>query len=202
MANTPQTNSNDLGAEEDTDQYLTFIMSTEEYGVDILCVQEIRGWDSATPLPNTPPHIKGVINLRGTIVPIIDLRRCFGMESIQYTSETVVIVLMVNVEGKDRVMGIVVDAVSDVYSINEKSMKDAPDLGESVNTSFVKGLVSVNEKMVILLNIDELLGMEDLPDLSDVNPEQLTSLAKLAEEKVDPVVAAGAQDDGNSEARA
>ncbi len=145
------------GMLSDSDQYLTFIMNGEEYGVDILCVQEIRGWDNATPLPNAPAHIKGVINLRGTIVPIIDLRQCFGMGGIDYTSITVVIVLKFNTDKGSRTVGIVVDAVSDVYSLSESEMKMPPDLGESIDVSYIKGLVTVNGKMVILLRLDKLL---------------------------------------------
>ena len=155
------------------DQYLTFIMAGEEYGVDILCVQEIRGWESATPLPNAPSHIKGVINLRGTIVPIVDLRQCFRLEAIEYSSVTVVIVLKVNTEEGDRIMGIVVDAVSDVYSLAEQDMRAAPDLGNSINTEFIRGLVNVHEKMVILLDIDKLLTLDDVPNLSNL-AEQLS----------------------------
>ena len=151
-----------------TDQYLTFIMAEEEYGVDILCVQEIRGWESATPIPNAPPHVRGVINLRGTIVPIIDLRICFGMEHVEYNAITVVIVLKVQTENGDKIMGVVVDAVSDVYSITEKEMRPAPDLGSTIDTEFIKGLVNVNDKMVILLNIDKLLTSEDLSTISDI----------------------------------
>jgi purine-binding chemotaxis protein CheW len=151
-----------------TDQYLTFIMAGEEYGVDILAVQEIRGWESATPLPNSPPHIKGVINLRGTIVPIVDLRQCFGMDAIEYTGITVVIVLKIATENTHRVMGIVVDAVSDVYSLSDDQMRPAPDLGNSINTDVLRGLVNVDEKMVILLDIDKLLTLDDLPNLSEL----------------------------------
>ena len=172
MQNAPATttamqNINTLDDHDDhTDQFLTFIMADEEYGVDILCVQEIRGWENATPLPNSPPHIKGVINLRGTIVPIVDLRQCFGMESIEYTAITVVIVLKVQAEKGDKVMGIVVDAVSDVYTLSEQDMRPAPDLGNLIETDFIRGLVNVNGKMVILLNIDKLLTIDDLPNLS------------------------------------
>jgi len=158
---------------DDSDQYLTFIMAEEEYGVDILCVQEIRGWESATPLPNAPPHIKGVINLRGTIVPIIDLRQCFGMEAIEYTNVTVVIVLKVELEKGSRIMGIVVDAVSDVYTLAESEMKNAPDLGDAISTDYIRGLVSIDEKMVILLEIDRLLTMDDLPNLEEVSKKIL-----------------------------
>lgn len=153
---------------EDNDQYLTFFMNGEEYGVDILCVQEIRGWEDSTPLPNAPPHIKGVINLRGTIVPIVDLRQCFGLNGIEYTAITVVIVLKVESVDGERVMGIVVDAVSDVYSIPNEDMKPAPDLGDSVDTEFIKGLVTVNEVMVILLNINKLLSLDDMSSIKNI----------------------------------
>lgn len=157
----------DLDA-DNGDQYLTFIMAGEEYGVDILCVQEIRGWETATPLPNAPAHIKGVINLRGTIVPIVDLRQCFGMPSIDYTALTVVIVLKVNTEEGSRIVGIVVDAVSDVYGLADSDMRTAPDLGNSVDTDFIKGLVNVDNKMIILLDIDKLLTLEEVSDLRNL----------------------------------
>lgn len=139
------------------DQYLTFILNNEEYGVDILRVQEIRGWDNATPIPNTPEYIKGVMNLRGTIVPIIDLRQRFNMETLEYGPTTVVIVLKVYSEERERVMGIVVDAVSEVYNIGSDDLQPAPDFGDVVSLEFVQGLATVEEKMVIVLDIDNLL---------------------------------------------
>lgn len=148
------------------DQFLTFIMADEEYGVDILSVQEIRGWESVTPIPKAPPHVKGVINLRGTIVPIVDLRQRFGLRNIDYGPLTVVIVLKVEVEAGSRIMGIVVDAVSDVYSLSASEMKAAPDLGDQVNTSYIRGLCNVNSKMVIILDINQLLGRDAIDHLS------------------------------------
>lgn len=148
-----------------SDQFLTFIMAGEEYGVDILTVQEIRGWESVTPIPNAPPHVKGVINLRGTIVPIIDLRLRFGLEDVSYGPMTVVIVMKVESARGKRIMGIVVDAVSDVYSLSMQEVRAAPDLGDHVNTSYIKGLVNVDSKMVILLDINELLGNDNIEDL-------------------------------------
>lgn len=139
------------------DQYLTFILNDEEYGVDILRVQEIRGWDNATPIPNTPRYIRGVMNLRGTIVPIIDLRERFGMDTLAYGPTTVVIVLKVYAEERERVMGIVVDAVSEVYNIGGDDLQAAPDFGAAVSLEFVQGLATVEEKMVIVLDIDHLL---------------------------------------------
>lgn len=144
----------------DTEQYLTFIMAEEEYGVDILAVQEIRGWESATPVPNSPEHIKGVINLRGTIVPIMDLRQRFSLQAIDYGEETVVVVLKIQTSRGDRVMGIIVDAISDVYDVPTEDVKST-GLGENVNARFIRGLVSVNKGMVILLELEKLLTIED-----------------------------------------
>lgn len=144
------------------DQYLTFILNDEEYGVDILRVQEIRGWDNATPIPNTPDYIKGVMNLRGTIVPIIDLRERFHMEPLPYGPTTVVIVLKVYADDRERVMGIVVDAVSEVYNISNEELQPAPDFGDTVSLAFVQGLATIEEKMVIVLDIDGLLTSGEL----------------------------------------
>lgn len=150
------------------EQFLTFIMADEEYGVDILAVKEIRNWDSATPIPKAPDHVRGVINLRGTIIPIIDLRQCFGMKAIEYGPLTVVLVLQVETERGHRELGIVVDAVSDVYSLDQNQIKPAPDMGDKLNTNYIKGLASIEEKMVILLNIDRLLTQDDLSEIAEV----------------------------------
>jgi len=153
------------------EQYLTFIMANEEYGVDILSVQEIRGWEKATPIPNAPSYVKGVINLRGNIVPIIDLRQRFGMNQVEFSPVTVVIVLKVETKQGAKVMGIVVDAVSDVYYVSTQDLRSAPDLGDSVNTSYIKGLVNVQGKMVILLDINTLLGSDDFPDVAEMRKQ-------------------------------
>ncbi|MGH8534064.1 MAG: chemotaxis protein CheW [Gammaproteobacteria bacterium] len=138
-------------------QYLTFILAGTEYGVDILRVQEIKGWDTATEIPNTPEYIRGIINLRGTIVPIVDLRKRLHMEAVAYGNTTVVVVLKVKGAGGERTMGFVVDAVSDVYQVTVDQIKAAPDFGTSVSTEFVKGLAAVGDKIVILLEIDQLV---------------------------------------------
>lgn len=147
-----------VGAAGDQAQYLTFVLAGEEYGVDILRVQEIKGWDSATPIPNTPDYIRGVINLRGTIVPIVDLRRRFALPAIEYGPTTVVIVLKVQGADRMRIIGIVVDAVSDVCSVAETELRPPPDFGGAVSVDFVRGLATVEEKMIILLDIDQLLN--------------------------------------------
>lgn len=158
--NTPQAlelEDGAIGITADEDQHLTFILNGEEYGVDILRVQEIKGWDRVTPIPNMPPYIKGVINLRGTIVPIIDLRARFSMPEVEYGPMTVVIVLKVITDDRERIMGIVVDAVSEVYNIDAEVLRPAPDFGGALGVEFVKGLATIDEKMVIVLDIDNLL---------------------------------------------
>lgn len=140
------------------EQFLTFYLAGEEYGVDILRVQEIKGWDMATEIPNTPDYIQGVINLRGTIVPIVDLRTRFDLEKVEYGKTTVVIVLKVKrTNENEQTMGFVVDAVSDVYNITQDQLRPAPDFGGSVRTEFVKALATIDEKMLILLDIDHLV---------------------------------------------
>jgi purine-binding chemotaxis protein CheW len=144
-------------------KYLTFVLATEEYAVDILRVQEIKGWNKVTKIPNTPDYICGVINLRGTIVPIIDLRLRFSLEEQTYGAMTVVVVVKVlSDNNKERIMGIVVDAVSDVYDVPENQIKPPPDFGSVISTEFVKGLATVDEKMVIILDIDRLLNSKEL----------------------------------------
>jgi purine-binding chemotaxis protein CheW len=157
-------NTNDmLAVGNGSQQYLTFMLAGEEYGVDILRVQEIKGWDSVTPIPNTPSYILGVINLRGTIVPIIDLRLKFGLEKLPYGPTTVVIVVKVhNGTNRSRIMGVVVDGVSDVYSMPDGDIKASPDFGVAVDTGFVRGLATVNNKMVIVLEIDNMLNSREL----------------------------------------
>ncbi|MEE9493873.1 MAG: chemotaxis protein CheW [Gammaproteobacteria bacterium] len=152
-------------------QYLTFLLADEEYGVDILRVVEIKGWQEATHIPNTPDYIKGVINIRGSIVPIIDLRKRFGMPEIEYSQTTVVIVLYVESKNKTRTVGIVVDGVSDVCNVSEGDLKAAPEFGSAVSVDYVKGLSTVNDEMVILLDIDHLLNSKELADLPESEEE-------------------------------
>ena len=163
MTNAAQQKINDAvsGANSDDEQqYLTFIMAGEEYGVDILAVQEIRGWEPTTVVPNAPDYIKGVINLRGTIVPIMDLRSRFNLEKVEYSPVTVVIILKVETERGERVMGIVVDAVSDVHSISDSDTRNSPELIEDLNTEFIRSLVSVDDTMIILLDVQRLLTID------------------------------------------
>jgi len=150
-------------ANKEFKELLTFFLAGEEYGVDILRVQEIKGWDSVTNIPNTPEYIRGVINIRGSIVPIIDMRLRFNLEKREYDATTVVIVLNVKTNGHDnRTMGVVVDAVSDVYNIPINDVKPSPDFGTAVDTEFVTGLATIDEKMIIVLDIDYMLNAAEL----------------------------------------
>lgn len=145
-----------------TNKYLTFVLATEEYAVDILRVQEIRSWTKVTQIPNTPDYICGVVNLRGTIVPIIDLRLRFDLTQMEYGTTTVIVVVKVLSGNQERIMGVVVDAVSDVYDIEEDAIKPAPEFGSVISTEFIRGLITVDEKMVIVLDIDGLLNSAEL----------------------------------------
>ncbi len=145
-------------------QYLSFTLDNEEYGVDILRVQEIRSWEPVSRIPNVPNYEKGVVNLRGSIVPIIDLREKLGIKFTDYTPLTVVVVLQTNDNNKTRTMGVVVDSVSDVINLDKTKIQDAPDFGAKVSNEFINGLVSVNDRMVILLDVDKLLKLEELEE--------------------------------------
>jgi purine-binding chemotaxis protein CheW len=148
-----------IGRTTDDNQFLTFNLGDELYGVDILRVQEIKGYTAVTKIPNTPPHIKGVLNLRGTIVPIVELRTKFGMPTIDYTAFTVIIVVVV----RDKVMGLVVDAVSDVLNIDKRDIQVPPQFGVKVDVSFLNGIGKSGDKLVALLDIDRMLPEGEAP---------------------------------------
>ena len=160
--------SNEIAVHGNTDQFLTFILAGEEYGVDILRVQEIKGWDDVTPIPNTPDYVKGVINLRGAIIPIVDLRQRFGLDELEYGPTTVMIILKVHSAERERIMGVVVDAVSEVYNIDGGELQPPPEFGGVIKTEFLRGLASVEEKMIIVLDIDHLLNASEMQQLSAV----------------------------------
>jgi purine-binding chemotaxis protein CheW len=141
-------------------QVLTFVLGNETYGVDILRVQEIRGWSPVTKIPHAPAHVLGVLNLRGSIVPIVDLRMRFALERAEYTSVTVIIVLSVQSSTGRRDFGAVVDGVSDVVDVDSATVKPTPDLGSRTATEHIRGLVPVSGRMVMLLDIDRLIGSD------------------------------------------
>lgn len=139
-------------------QVLTFTLGEETYGVDILRVQEIRGYSTVTRIPQAPAHVLGVLNLRGSIVPIVDMRMRFSLERAEYTPLTVIIVLSVESAVGRRDFGVVVDGVSDVIDVAVGDIKPAPELGAHVSTEFIAGLAAVSGRMVMLLDIDQLIG--------------------------------------------
>lgn len=139
-------------------EILVFTLGREEYGIDILKVQEIRGYDAVTTLANMPAFIKGVINLRGAIVPIIDMRLKFKLGQAEYNQFTVVIILNI---GK-RVVGMVVDGVSDVLTLNPEQIRPAPEFGNTLNTEYLSGLGAIDERMIILMDIEKLMTSPEL----------------------------------------
>jgi purine-binding chemotaxis protein CheW len=145
-------------AREATREVLVFVLGAEEYGVDILKVQEIRGYDKVTPIPSAPDYLKGVMNLRGTIVPVVDLRVKFRLAEVRYDPFTVVVILRI----ASRVIGLVVDGVSDVIALTANEVKTAPSLGSIVDSSFIAGLATQDDRMVLLLDIEKLLSTGEL----------------------------------------
>jgi len=145
-------------------EYLTFTLGKEEYGIDILKVQEIRGYDAVTHIANAPEFIKGVVNLRGVIVPIVDMRIKFKLPEPIYNEFTVVIIM--NVLG--RVIGMVVDGVSDVVALGPEQIKTAPEMGSTVDTDYITGLGSLNDQMLILVDIEKLMGSDEMQVMEQV----------------------------------
>ena len=150
--------SNPSNASTSTNEFLTFILGKEEYGLPILNVQEIRGYDAVTKIANTPNFIKGVVNLRGIIVPIVDMRLKFSLGEAEYNELTVVIILNV----AHRVIGMVVDGVSDVIDLAPDQIKPAPEFGSTIDTKYVMGLGTVDERILILVDIEKLMTSSDM----------------------------------------
>jgi purine-binding chemotaxis protein CheW len=137
-------------------QFLTFTLGKEEFGFDLLKVQEIRGYTAVTPIPNSPPHVRGVMNLRGAVVPVVSLREKFGMVPVEPDKFTVIVLVSVG----SKVIGLVVDAVSDVLSVQADAIAPPPDLGAQLDTSYMTGLAKAAERLLILVDIDQMLGAE------------------------------------------
>jgi len=158
----PQSAGPALGAISDRDaggrEFLAFTLGREEYGIDILKVQEIRGYEAVTRIANAPEFVKGVVNLRGIIVPIVDMRIKFQLGEPTYDQFTVVIIL--NIAG--RVMGMVVDSVSDVITLSPDQVKPAPEIGTALNTDYLIGLGTLDERMLILVDIDKLMSSAEM----------------------------------------
>lgn len=161
-------NSGDMNQ---TDKYLTFILADEEYGLEILKVREIIGILKITSVPKIPDYVKGVINLRGVIIPVIDLRLKFGIAEAEYTQETCIIVVNVEIKKKEVLMGIIVDTVNEVLDISADNVEEAPSFGGSVETEYILGMGKVKNSVKILLDIDKVLSSKELLAISKLQQE-------------------------------
>ena len=148
-------------------KYLTFSLAGEEYGIGILKVKEIIGLMTITPVPQTPQHIKGVINLRGKVIPVVDLRLKFGIEAMAYNERTCIIVTEIAVGNKKIAMGIVVDSVSEVLNIKSGEIEDTPNFGSRLDTAYILGMAKIGQSVKILLDIDKVMGSKEM-DLLNV----------------------------------
>jgi len=137
----------------DSQQFLTFLLDDQEYGLEIFKIREIRGYAPITPIPNVPPHVRGVMNLRGTVLPVIDLRMKFHLPAVEYNKFTVIVIATV----ADKTVGLLVDAVSDVLMVAHDSIREAPDFGSGVDTRFINGVFQSRERLTVALNLEELL---------------------------------------------
>jgi len=145
-------------------QYLSFVLDDEEYGVNILLVQEIRGWESVKPIPNAPKFIAGVINLRGHVIPIVDMRKRFGLPDKPYTKTTVVIyVTVTNTEGQ-QVLGMIVDSVADVYDISDHDRRPCPDIVGAVDKQFLESMAIKGEKVIAIIDVNHMFEQQVLSD--------------------------------------
>jgi len=166
MSLTMTMTANDTGsADARAGKYLTFQLATEEFGIRVLKVREIMGIQEITAVPQTPAHIKGVINLRGKVVPVVDLRLKFGVAAADYTQRTCIIVTQVQGESGPVMMGIVVDGVSEVLNLTGAEIEDTPDFGEEISGSYLLGMAKVKGKVKILLDIDRVLSTQDMHNL-------------------------------------
>ena len=157
-ATTQQKNTENHLNNEAHHEFLTFVLGSENYALDIMTVKEIRGYEEVTKIANAPDYIKGVLNLRGDIVPIVDLRLKFNVGKATYDEFTIVIMLMVG----ERIVGIVVDEVSDVIKVSESEVKSPPEFGVAFDSAYLHGLTSINEQMIILVNIQKLISSDEL----------------------------------------
>jgi purine-binding chemotaxis protein CheW len=139
---------------QESKQFLTFLLEDQEYGLEIYKIREIRGYSPITPIPNVPAHVRGVMNLRGAVLPVIDLRMKFSLPVVEYTRFTVIVIATVG----DKAVGLLVDAVSDVLIVANDAMREAPDFGSAVDTRFINGVFESREHLAVALNLEELLS--------------------------------------------
>jgi purine-binding chemotaxis protein CheW len=151
-------------------KYLTFALGNEEFGIQVLHVKEIMGIQDITAVPGTPPHLKGVINLRGKIIPVVDLRLKFSFPDIPFTQTTCIVVVQVAQDGESALIGLIVDGVSEVLNLSGADIEDAPDFGEGVDTPFVLGIAKFKGSVKILLKIEDVLTLQELRGLAELVP--------------------------------
>lgn len=153
-----------------TYHFLTFLLDEREYALELARIQEICGYAPITPIPNVPPHVRGVMNLRGTVLPVVDLRMKFHAPAVEYTKFTVIVIAMVG----EKKVGLLVDAVSDVLQVSQDAMRPPPDFGSTVDTEFIMGVFETRERLAVALDLDKLLSERELaPANSDTASLQL-----------------------------
>lgn len=150
-------------------KYLSFSLAEEEYGIGILEIKEIIGMMNITVIPKTPEYVKGVINLRGKVIPVIDLRLKFGMESIEYADRTCIIVVEIDGQTGTMLIGIVVDSVSEVLNVRAENIEPPPSFGASLDTNYILGMAKMDSGVKILLNINKVLGADEIAGLEKVS---------------------------------
>lgn len=143
---------------QEAQQFLTFLLEDQEYGLEIFKIREIRGYSPITPIPNVPPHVRGVMNLRGAVLPVVDLRMKFRLPAVEYNKFTVIVIATV----AEKTVGLLVDAVSDVLMVSDDAMREAPDFGAAVDTRFINGVFQSKEHLAVALNLEELLTESEL----------------------------------------
>ncbi len=154
------------------DQYLSFLLGGEEYGVAILSVQEIKTGETVTAIPKTPDYIQGVMNLRGTIVPIVDLRARFNITAQRPHPIDVVVLLNIRGPDRERTIGAIVDDVLDVYSVLPEDIKPAPDFGSAISTRFLRGIATLSDRILLMLDTERLFSLEELSRLDELEPAE------------------------------
>ncbi len=154
--------------DERAGKYLVFTLGREEFGIRVMNVREIMGIQDITAVPHTPPYLKGVINLRGKVIPVVDLRAKFGMPSTEHTQRTCIIVVQVGGDTQSMLMGIIVDGVAEVLNLLPADIEDTPDFGQGVAMPYLLGMAKVKDKVKILLNIDEVMATQELQNLGNL----------------------------------
>jgi purine-binding chemotaxis protein CheW len=154
--------------DERAGKYLVFGLGREEFGIKVLNVREIMGIQDITAVPHTPPYLKGVINLRGKVIPVVDLRAKFGLPAVEHTQRTCIIVVQVTQDTGSVLMGIIVDGVAEVLTLMPGDIEDTPDFGNGVTTGYLLGMAKVKDRVKILLNIDEVMAAQELQTLGDL----------------------------------